>query len=174
IRTPPSRASPRLAALKDSLLLPSPTSVIMHEKLLVLALAAPMTTLPSVANVSKDPIAPTLEPPQPCKIRRTARISVKPIKRRFSERIIAKGGPSRAVTTERIIIDDSSDSEINKEIEDDAKELSAMDEPLVPEKEEVPEEEQRFWNYDDLDDWGTAEPADSSKASCTRHPPPDL
>ncbi|MED6161661.1 hypothetical protein PIB30_062876 [Stylosanthes scabra] len=30
-----------------------------------------------------------------------------------------------------------------------------------------------FWDYDDLDDWGTAEPADSSEASCTSHPPPN-
>ncbi|MED6173233.1 hypothetical protein PIB30_057394 [Stylosanthes scabra] len=91
IRTPPSRASPRLAALKDSLLLPSPTSVIRPEKLLVMALAAPMTTPPSVATVSKNPIVPILETPQPRKIRRTARMSVKPIRHRFSERIIAKG-----------------------------------------------------------------------------------
>ncbi|MED6124010.1 hypothetical protein PIB30_055023 [Stylosanthes scabra] len=118
IRTPPSRASPRLAALKDSLLLPSSTSVIMPEKLLVLALAAPVTTPPSVATVSKDPIAQISKTLQPRKIRRTARMSVKPIRR--------------------------SNSEINKEIEDDAKELSAMDEPLIPEKEEVLEEEQRF------------------------------
>ncbi|MED6110711.1 hypothetical protein PIB30_045349 [Stylosanthes scabra] len=174
IRTPPSRASPRLAALKDPLLLPSPTSVIMPEKLLVLALAAPVTTPPSVATVSKNPIAPISETPQPHKLRRTARMSVKPIRRRFSERIIAKRGPSRAVITERIIIDDSSDSEINKEIEDNAKEAIAIDEPLIPEMEEVPEEEQRFWDYDDLDDWGTAEPADNSKASCTKQPPQDL
>ncbi|MED6150719.1 hypothetical protein PIB30_075160 [Stylosanthes scabra] len=31
----------------------------------------------------------------------------------------------------------------------------------------------RFWDYDDLDDWGTAEPATSSEASCTNHPPPN-
>ncbi|MED6162830.1 hypothetical protein PIB30_074186 [Stylosanthes scabra] len=30
-----------------------------------------------------------------------------------------------------------------------------------------------FWDYDDLDDWGTAEPAASSEASCTNHPPPN-
>ncbi|MED6222180.1 hypothetical protein PIB30_061869 [Stylosanthes scabra] len=30
-----------------------------------------------------------------------------------------------------------------------------------------------FWDYDDLDDWGTAEPAASSEASCTSHPPPN-
>ncbi|MED6110844.1 hypothetical protein PIB30_046728 [Stylosanthes scabra] len=148
IRTPPSRASPRLAALKDSPLLPSPTSVIMPEKLLVLALAAPMTTPSSVATVSKNPIAPISETPQPRKIRRTARMSVKPIRR--------------------------SDSEINKNVEDDVKEQSAIDEPLIPEEEEVPEEEHRFWDYDDLDDWGTAEPADSTKASCSKQPPQDL
>ncbi|MED6151330.1 hypothetical protein PIB30_081469 [Stylosanthes scabra] len=31
----------------------------------------------------------------------------------------------------------------------------------------------RFWDYDDLDDWGAAEPAASSEASCTSHPPPN-
>ncbi|MED6212057.1 hypothetical protein PIB30_079552 [Stylosanthes scabra] len=30
-----------------------------------------------------------------------------------------------------------------------------------------------FWDYDDLDDWGTAEPAASSEASCTSNPPPN-
>ncbi|MED6114894.1 hypothetical protein PIB30_084967 [Stylosanthes scabra] len=167
------RASPRLATLKDSPLLPSATSVIMPEKLLVLALAAPMTTPPSVATVSRNPIAPTLETLQPHKIRRTTRMSVKPIRRRFSQRIIARGGPSRPVTTERIIIDDSSDSEINKNVEYDINEQNAMDEPLIPEEEEVLKEEQWFWDYDDLDDWGTAEPADSSKESCAEHPPPN-
>ncbi|MED6201586.1 hypothetical protein PIB30_096506 [Stylosanthes scabra] len=28
-----------------------------------------------------------------------------------------------------------------------------------------------FWDYDDLNDWETAEPAASSEASCTSHPP---
>ncbi|MED6182823.1 hypothetical protein PIB30_032389 [Stylosanthes scabra] len=174
IRTPSSRASPRLAALKDLLPLPSPTSVIMPEKLLVLALETPMTTLPSVATVSKDPIAPILETPQTRKIRRTAKMSVEPIRRRFSESIIAKGGTISSCDYRKNHLDDSSDSEINKEIEDDAKELSAMDEPLVLETKQVPEEEQRFWDYDDLEDWGTTKSADSSKASCTKHPPPDL
>ncbi|MED6149743.1 hypothetical protein PIB30_065539 [Stylosanthes scabra] len=31
-----------------------------------------------------------------------------------------------------------------------------------------------FWDYDDLDDWGAAEPFASSEASCTGHPPPIL
>ncbi|MED6151469.1 hypothetical protein PIB30_082873 [Stylosanthes scabra] len=30
-----------------------------------------------------------------------------------------------------------------------------------------------FWDYDDLDDWGTAEPAASSEASCTSYPSPN-
>ncbi|MED6141823.1 hypothetical protein PIB30_107332 [Stylosanthes scabra] len=30
-----------------------------------------------------------------------------------------------------------------------------------------------FWDYDDLDDWGTAKPAASSEASCTSHPSPN-
>ncbi|MED6188203.1 hypothetical protein PIB30_083881 [Stylosanthes scabra] len=30
-----------------------------------------------------------------------------------------------------------------------------------------------FWDYDDLGDWGTAEPAASSEARCTSHPPPN-
>ncbi|MED6196153.1 hypothetical protein PIB30_044652 [Stylosanthes scabra] len=32
----------------------------------------------------------------------------------------------------------------------------------------------RYWDYDDLDDWGAAEPSVSSEASCTGHPPPIL
>ncbi|MED6112075.1 hypothetical protein PIB30_058436 [Stylosanthes scabra] len=30
-----------------------------------------------------------------------------------------------------------------------------------------------FWDYDDLDDWGAAEPDASSEANCTSHPPPN-
>ncbi|MED6213065.1 hypothetical protein PIB30_089696 [Stylosanthes scabra] len=30
-----------------------------------------------------------------------------------------------------------------------------------------------FWDYDDLDEWGTTEPAASSEASYTGHPPPN-
>ncbi|MED6154673.1 hypothetical protein PIB30_114903, partial [Stylosanthes scabra] len=54
MRTPPSRASPRLAALKDSPVPPSPTSVIMPKKLVVHVLVAPKPILPSVTPVQKD------------------------------------------------------------------------------------------------------------------------
>ncbi|MED6210902.1 hypothetical protein PIB30_068471 [Stylosanthes scabra] len=41
------------------------------------------------------------------------------------------------------------------------------------EEDDVLGDDPRFWDYDDLDDWGTAEPAASSEASCTSHPPPN-
>ncbi|MED6129138.1 hypothetical protein PIB30_104963 [Stylosanthes scabra] len=41
------------------------------------------------------------------------------------------------------------------------------------EEDDVLENDPRFWDYDDFDDWGTAEPAASSEASCTSHPPPN-
>ncbi|MED6115839.1 hypothetical protein PIB30_094544, partial [Stylosanthes scabra] len=85
MRTPPSRASPRLAALKDSPLPLSPTSVLMPKKLVVLALAAPKPILPPVTPVQKDPETPIPEIPRVPKMRRTARISVKPVWRQFPE-----------------------------------------------------------------------------------------
>ncbi|MED6212673.1 hypothetical protein PIB30_085789 [Stylosanthes scabra] len=41
------------------------------------------------------------------------------------------------------------------------------------EEDDVLENDPGFWDYDDLDDWGTAEPAASSEVSCTSHPPPN-
>ncbi|MED6224466.1 hypothetical protein PIB30_084359 [Stylosanthes scabra] len=74
MRTPPSRASPRLAALKNSPLPLSPTSVLRPKKLLVLALAVPKPMLPPVTPVQKDLEPPILEIPRVPKMRRTARI----------------------------------------------------------------------------------------------------
>ncbi|MED6224860.1 hypothetical protein PIB30_088232 [Stylosanthes scabra] len=151
-RTPPSRASPRLTALKDSLLPPSPTS--------------------------KDPEIPIPEMTRTTKVRRTTRISVKPIWRRFSERVIAKGEPSRAAPEEKDVIDVSSDSEMNKKIEDAAMELIAMDEAFISEEEEDPEEEEEeehpkveeevlehFRDEDDYEDYFSAEDDNSSNGS---------
>ncbi|MED6152945.1 hypothetical protein PIB30_096812 [Stylosanthes scabra] len=64
MKTPPSRASPRLAALKDSPLQPSPTSVLMPKKLVVLALAVPKPILLPVTHVQKVPETPILEIPR--------------------------------------------------------------------------------------------------------------
>ncbi|MED6137611.1 hypothetical protein PIB30_066534 [Stylosanthes scabra] len=41
-------------------------------------------------------------------------------------------------------------------------------------EDDVLGDDPRFWEYDDLDDWGAAEPSDSSEASCTGHLPPTL
>ncbi|MED6178839.1 hypothetical protein PIB30_111322 [Stylosanthes scabra] len=181
MRTPPSRASPRLVALKDSPLPPSPTSVLMPKKLGILALAAPKPILPSVTPVQKDPETPIPEMPRVPKMRRTARISVKPVWHQFPERVIAKGGPSIAATKEKVVINDSSDSEISKKVEDDNMELIAMDEPFVPmeedeeeEAEEDPEEDpdeeeegeiEYFRDEEDNEDYFSAEDDDSSDGS---------
>ncbi|MED6189756.1 hypothetical protein PIB30_099067, partial [Stylosanthes scabra] len=74
MRTPPSRTSPRLTALKDSPLPLSPTSVLMPKKLLVLALAVTKPILPPVTPIQKDPKTPIPEIPRVPKTRRTARI----------------------------------------------------------------------------------------------------
>ncbi|MED6151568.1 hypothetical protein PIB30_083731 [Stylosanthes scabra] len=43
----------------------------------------------------------------------------------------------------------------------------------ILQEDDVLENDPGFWDYDDLDDWGTAEPAASSEESCTSHPPPN-
>ncbi|MED6140350.1 hypothetical protein PIB30_092306, partial [Stylosanthes scabra] len=111
-------------------------------KLVVLVLAAPKPILLPVTPVQKDPETPILEIPRVPKMRRTARISVKQIWRQFPEGVITKRGPSIATTKEKVVINDSSDSETRKKVEDDNMELIAMDEPFV-QVEEVEEEEGR-------------------------------
>ncbi|MED6139847.1 hypothetical protein PIB30_087800 [Stylosanthes scabra] len=154
MRTPPSRASPRLAALKDSPLPLSPTSVLRPRKLLVLALAVPKPMLPPMTPVQKDPETPIPEIPRVPKMRRTARISVKPV----------------------------CDSETSKKVEDDNMELIAMDEPFVQveeveeeeeeeeDPEEDPEEEEEgeveyFRDEEDCEDYFSEEDDDSSDGS---------
>ncbi|MED6163528.1 hypothetical protein PIB30_080853 [Stylosanthes scabra] len=181
MRTPPLRASPRLVTLKDSPLPLSPTSVLRPKKLLVLALAVPKPMLPSVSPVQKDPETPIPEIPRVPKMRRTARISVKPIWLQFPERVIAERGPSIAATKEKVVIDDSSDSETSKKVEDDNMELIAMDEPFVQveeveeeeeeeDPEEDPEEEEEgeveyFRDEEDYEDYFSEEDDDSSDGS---------
>ncbi|MED6220754.1 hypothetical protein PIB30_047890 [Stylosanthes scabra] len=182
MRTPPSRASPRLAALKDSPLPLSPTSVLMPKKLLVLALTVPKPILPPVTPVQKDPKIPILEIPRVPKMRKTARISVKLVWLQFPERVIAKRGPSIAATKEKVVINDSSDSETSKKVEDDNMELIAMDEPFVqveeveekeeeedpeedPEEEEEEGEVEYFCDEEDSEDYFSEEDDDSSDGS---------
>ncbi|MED6140622.1 hypothetical protein PIB30_095020 [Stylosanthes scabra] len=181
MRTPPSRASPRLAALKDSPLPPSPTSVVISKKLVVLALAAPKPILPPVTYVQKDPETPILKIPRVPKMRRTARILVKPVWHQFPEGTFAKRGPSIATTKEKVVINDSSDNETSKKVEDDNMELIAMDEPFVQveeveeeeeeeDPEEDPEEEEEgeieyFRDEEDYEDYFSEEDDDSSDGS---------
>ncbi|MED6164652.1 hypothetical protein PIB30_092256 [Stylosanthes scabra] len=141
MRTPPLRASPRLAALKDSPLPLSPTSVLRRKKLLVLALAVPKPILPPVTPIQKDLETPIPEIPRVPKMRRTARILVKPVWLQFPERVLAERGASIATTKEKVVINDSSDSKTSNRVEDDNMELMGMDEPFV-QVEEVEEEKE--------------------------------
>ncbi|MED6139498.1 hypothetical protein PIB30_084415, partial [Stylosanthes scabra] len=181
MRTPPLRASPRLAALKDSPLPLSPTSVLRPKKLLVLALAVPKPILPPVTPVQKDPETPILEIPRVPKMRRTARILIKPVWLQFPERVLTERGPSIAITKEKVVINDSSDSETSKRVEDDNMELITMDEPFVQveeveeeeeeeDPEEDPEEEEEgeveyFRDEEDYEDYFSEEDNDSSDGS---------
>ncbi|MED6187504.1 hypothetical protein PIB30_077075 [Stylosanthes scabra] len=107
---------------------------------------------------------------------------VKPVWCQFPEGVIAKGGPSIAATKEKVVINDSSDSETSKKVEDDNMELIAMDEPFVPveeveeeEEEEDPEEDHEeeeeegeieyFRDEEDYEDYLSAEDDDSSDGS---------
>ncbi|MED6189722.1 hypothetical protein PIB30_098753 [Stylosanthes scabra] len=181
MRTPPSRASPRIAILKDSPLPLSPTSVLRPKKLLVLALVVPEPMPPPVTPVQTDSETPILEIPRVPKMRRTARISVKPVWLQFPERVLAERRPSIATTKEKVVINDSSDSETSKRVEDDNMELIVMDEPFVQveeveieeeeeDPEEDPEEEEEgeveyFRDEEDYEDYFSEEDDDSSDGS---------
>ncbi|MED6127168.1 hypothetical protein PIB30_085528, partial [Stylosanthes scabra] len=154
----------------------------LAARLVVLALAAPKPILPSVTPVQKDPETSISEMPRVPKMRRTARISVKPVWHQFSEGVIAKGGPSTAATKEKVVTNDSSDNEISKKMEDDNMELIAMDEPFVPVEEDEEEEEEGdleedpdeeeeegkieyFCDEEDYEDYFSAEDDDSFDGS---------
>ncbi|MED6224741.1 hypothetical protein PIB30_087006 [Stylosanthes scabra] len=117
-------------------------SVLQPKKLLVLAMQA--ETLGSHSRATKNLHTPNMGDPRTTKVKRTARISVKPIKRRLFERIAAKGMPPKVAQKVAEVIDISSNSE--KDIKDDAAavELIAMDGVFnqAEEEEEDPEEEE--------------------------------
>ncbi|MED6125106.1 hypothetical protein PIB30_065430 [Stylosanthes scabra] len=61
-----------------------------------------------------------------------------------------------------------------RELDSDDNDLGFPSSPSSSSKEyDVLGNDLGFWDYDDLDDWGTTEPATSSEASCTSHPPPN-
>ncbi|MED6210218.1 hypothetical protein PIB30_062087 [Stylosanthes scabra] len=82
MRTPPTRTSSRLAALKAPPPLPSPSSVLKHQAVL--------------ATNQENHETTNLELPRATKMRRIARISIKPIQCRFSYRIAKRTAPSKA------------------------------------------------------------------------------
>ncbi|MED6125722.1 hypothetical protein PIB30_071387, partial [Stylosanthes scabra] len=140
--TPPTRASPRLAAMKTPHSPASPVSLLQPKKLLVLAIAA--KTLGSHSKVAGNLRTPIMGDSRTTKVRRTARIFVKPIKRRFSVRIVAKGVPSKVAPKEAEVIDIISDSEKDMRDDEAALELTAIDGAFnqEDEEEEDPREEE--------------------------------
>ncbi|MED6152644.1 hypothetical protein PIB30_094009 [Stylosanthes scabra] len=110
--TPPTRASPRLAVMKT----PHP----------------PASPVSAAGNLH----TPTTGDSRTTKVRRTARISVKPIKRRFSARIAAKGVQSKVTPKEAEVTDITSDNEKDMRDDEAALELTAIDEAFNQEEEE--------------------------------------
>ncbi|MED6176984.1 hypothetical protein PIB30_093432 [Stylosanthes scabra] len=93
-------------------------------------------TLGSHSKATGNLHTPTTGDPRTTKVRRTARISMKLIKRRFYVRIVAKGVPSKVAPKEVEGIDISSDSEKDMSDDEAALELTAMDGAFNQEEEE--------------------------------------
>ncbi|MED6128953.1 hypothetical protein PIB30_103055, partial [Stylosanthes scabra] len=174
----------RLAGLPPSLPPTSPKSMLRSNKLLVLAIAIDTFRIHSKARESSQ--APVVEPSKDVKGKRTARISAKPLRKRFSQRIIARGGPSRPKPMKNKVIDLVSDED--KEVAEDKKDPEPEDEEEDPEEASAsltlpsPQkgpsgayDDPHYWDYDgDLDQWGTdvfggepaaAQASDSAKGS---------
>ncbi|MED6113154.1 hypothetical protein PIB30_068201 [Stylosanthes scabra] len=177
----------------------SPKSMLRPNKILALAIAANAVRIHSKARES--PQAPVVEPPKDVKGKRTARISVKPLRKRFSQRIIARGGPSRPNPTKNELIDLVSDEEKeaaeekkdpepeDEEEEDDPEEAStSLTLPSPPKGPSGAYDDLHYWDYDgdydgDLDQWGNdvfggepaaaqaSDSAEGSEGSAHPHPP---
>ncbi|MED6137624.1 hypothetical protein PIB30_066687 [Stylosanthes scabra] len=78
-----------------------------------------------------------VEPPKDIKGKKTTRISVKPLRKRFSQRIIARGGPSRPKPKKVEVIDLVSDEEEEKDVE-----AAVEQPPLVVNQAELEDEEE--------------------------------
>ncbi|MED6220381.1 hypothetical protein PIB30_044260 [Stylosanthes scabra] len=131
---PPTRKSPRLASLLPFAPPASPKSVLRSNKLLVLAIAAARGEPNPKAQASAQAIVE--KPPADVKGKKAARISVKPLRKRFPQRIIAYGGPSRPKPKKAVVIDLVGDEE--EEARD--KETAAEEPPLVAAQAEEEEE----------------------------------
>ncbi|MED6160357.1 hypothetical protein PIB30_050759, partial [Stylosanthes scabra] len=96
--------------------------------------AARVETCP---KVQENVQVPVVEPPKDIKGKRTARISVKPLRKRFFQRIIAQGGPSRPKPEKVEVIDLVSDDEEEKDVE-----ATVEQPPLVENQAELEDEEE--------------------------------
>ncbi|MED6132810.1 hypothetical protein PIB30_022274 [Stylosanthes scabra] len=132
---PPTRKSPCLAGLLSFAPPASPKSVLRSNKLLVLAIAAARGEPNPKAQASAQ--ATVEKPSVDIKGKKFARISVKPLRKRFSQRIIARGGPFRPKPKKAVVIDLVSD----EEEEAQGKETAAEEPPLVATQAEEEEEE---------------------------------
>ncbi|MED6175462.1 hypothetical protein PIB30_078633, partial [Stylosanthes scabra] len=87
VHTPPTRASPRLAALKAPLAMPSLPTTLKPQEVLPADQENCETTKMELLRATK--------------IRRTARISVKPIQGRFARRLAERTTPFKATPKEK-------------------------------------------------------------------------
>ncbi|MED6204160.1 hypothetical protein PIB30_006576 [Stylosanthes scabra] len=138
---PPTWKSPCFAGLPPSLPPTSPKSMLGPHKLLVLVIvAAKVETCP---KPQENVQVPVVEPPKDIKGKRTARISVKPLQKRFSQRIIAQGGPSRPKPKKVEVIDLLSDDEEEKDAE------AAVEQPALVENQVELEDEEEDPDYEE-------------------------
>ncbi|MED6226710.1 hypothetical protein PIB30_106401 [Stylosanthes scabra] len=191
MRTPPTRASPSLTALKAPLAIPSSPAVLK-----------PQEVLPTNQEIREET---NKELPKATKIKRTARISVKAIQGRFAHRLAERTTPFKATPKEKILIVLSSDDEPENKIEDPTTKVVEMNKAMQEKEEDEEEEEEdpeelpkeesqdlwdltepstsssekgydkgddpHFWNYDgDLFDWQNADPSEGFVGSCTGPP----
>ncbi|MED6198528.1 hypothetical protein PIB30_067236 [Stylosanthes scabra] len=133
---PPTQKSPRLAGLLPFAPPVSPRSVLRSNKLLVLAIAAARGEPNPKAQASAQ--ATVEKPSVDVKGKKAARISVKPLRKRFSQRVIARGGPSRPKPKKAVVIDLVSD----EEEEAQGKDTTAEEPPLVATQAEEKEEKE--------------------------------
>ncbi|MED6199935.1 hypothetical protein PIB30_080494 [Stylosanthes scabra] len=162
IRTQPTSTSPRFAAKQRPIFPPSkirtPSTRDSPRLAILKALPPPSHEIPAVANPGT---------PKATKIRRTARISAKLIKCRFSQRIIAKGGPSIEALKEK-------EGETKAESIHNLWGLADFESSSL-EVEDIIGDGPCFWPYDgDLSDWRNDDPSDNSAGSCTKSPPANL
>ncbi|MED6186080.1 hypothetical protein PIB30_063383 [Stylosanthes scabra] len=146
-----TQKSPRLAGLPPFVPPTSPKSVLRPNKLLVLAIAADAVEIhPKARGIAQATIE---KPPIDIKGKKTARISVKPLRKRDEEEEVQD---KEATTEEPPLVANQAEE---KEEEEDPEEYPPPYSPLppLPASLELGSEEYddpHNWNYDgDLDQW---------------------